>query len=78
LTIASIVGTAVLAALYIWAFSRPHSPLEYMVAGTLITTMALGAAFVLLFGQLQARKARVVRETGDPGQSDTGDPPDHA
>lgn len=37
---------AVLAILSLWAFSRPHTPLEYLVGGTLATSILLAAAFV--------------------------------
>jgi hypothetical protein len=39
---------AIAAMLVLRAFSRRHSELEYLVAGTLITTIALGAAFFAL------------------------------
>ena len=35
-----------LVALYLWAFSKPRSPLAYLVAGTLATVILLAAAFV--------------------------------
>ena len=40
----SLAALAVL--LSVWAFSRPHSPLEYMVGGTLGTSVFLAGAFV--------------------------------
>jgi hypothetical protein len=47
LWIAGVVCLAgVLVLLLRWAFSRPHSHLEYMVAGTLATSILLAGAFV--------------------------------
>jgi hypothetical protein len=43
-----VVLFAVLAILLLWAFSGTHDPLEYMVAGTLATTVAIAAAFLVL------------------------------
>lgn len=43
--------TLLAAALLLWMLSKPHSPLEYMVAGTLVTTVCLLAAFVRLVTQ---------------------------
>ena len=40
--------TLVGAALLVWTLSRPHTPLEYMVAGTLATTICLLGVFVRL------------------------------
>ncbi len=40
--------SALAAILVLAAFSRSHSPLEYMVAGTLATTVALAAFFAAL------------------------------
>jgi hypothetical protein len=42
--VAALAGAALLA----WTLSKPHSPLEYMVAGTLATTLCLLGAFVRL------------------------------
>ena len=42
------VSSALLAFLLFWGFSKPHRPIEYMVAGSLITTIGLIAAFVYL------------------------------
>ena len=43
-------GIAILALLLIrlciWVFSRPRTPLEYLVAGTVATAILLAAAFV--------------------------------
>jgi hypothetical protein len=39
---------AVLAMLVLWAASGTHNPLEYMVAGTLATTVAITAVFLAL------------------------------
>jgi uncharacterized membrane protein AbrB (regulator of aidB expression) len=36
------------AALLVWTLSKPHTPLAYLVAGTLATTICLAAAFVRL------------------------------
>ena len=40
--------SAALAVILLWAFSKPHRPLEYMIAGTLATSVALLAIFVFL------------------------------
>jgi quinol-cytochrome oxidoreductase complex cytochrome b subunit len=32
----------------VWAFSRPHRPLEYMVAGTLSTALVLLGVFLVI------------------------------
>ncbi len=40
--------SAVLAMLSMWAFATPHRPLEYMVAGTLATAIALLGIFLWL------------------------------
>ena len=47
------VSFAALAMLLMAAFSRGHSALEYLVAGTLITTVVLVGTFVAL---IRARK----------------------
>jgi hypothetical protein len=39
------------AVLLVWTLSRPHTPLEYMVAGTLATTICLLGVFVRLVTQ---------------------------
>ena len=44
LALVAILGLALLA----WTFSKPHSPLAYMVAGTLATTVCLLGVFVRL------------------------------
>jgi hypothetical protein len=44
----AMVSSAGLAILLLAAFSREHSALEYLVAGTLITTVALVGTFVVL------------------------------
>ncbi|HTS30883.1 MAG TPA: hypothetical protein VMH81_33655 [Bryobacteraceae bacterium] len=36
----------ILLILFLWASSKPHTPLEYMVAGTLAISIVLTAAFV--------------------------------
>jgi len=61
--------SAVLVALFLWAFSGPHTPLAYMVAGTLATAILLAAAFALIVkrgyivDQRTDRNARVTRRT---------------
>jgi len=45
---ALLLLSAAVAILSLWAFSNLHTPLEYMVAGTLATTVALLAIFVLV------------------------------
>jgi hypothetical protein len=44
--VAVATAAAVLAILSVWAFSGPHSPLQYLVGGTLATSILLAAAFV--------------------------------
>jgi hypothetical protein len=44
--VAVATATAVLAILTLWAFSGSHSPLQYLVGGTLATSILLAAAFV--------------------------------
>jgi len=41
-------SSALLVFLLIWALSKPHRAIEYMVAGSLITTIFLLAGFVYL------------------------------
>jgi hypothetical protein len=44
-----VVCSAATVALIAWAFSRPHRPLEYMVAGTFSTALVLlGTFFVIV------------------------------
>jgi len=43
-----LVLSAAVAVLLLWGISKLHSPLEYMVAGTLATTVTLVAIFVFL------------------------------
>jgi hypothetical protein len=45
---ALVVLFAILAVLLLWAFSGAHDALEYMVAGTLATTLAIAAVFLAL------------------------------
>jgi uncharacterized membrane protein AbrB (regulator of aidB expression) len=40
--------TLIGAVLLVWTLSKPHTPLAYMVAGTLATTICLVATFVRL------------------------------
>ena len=40
--------SAMLLILCVWAFSKPRSSLEYMVGGTLSTSILLAGAFVYL------------------------------
>lgn len=57
-----VVAAASLAVLLLllafWAFSRPHSPLQYMVGGTLATSILLAGAFlqILKRGYLGRRR----------------------
>ena len=54
-------GLAVLLViLCVWAFSKPHTPLEYMVGGTLGTSILLAGAFVQIVrrGYLRDTKGR--------------------
>jgi hypothetical protein len=44
----SVVALAALAALVLRVMPGPHRPLEYMIAGTAATGVALAAAFALL------------------------------
>jgi hypothetical protein len=44
LALVALLGIALLA----WTLSKPHSPLAYMVAGTLATTICLLGVFVRL------------------------------
>jgi hypothetical protein len=44
--LAAATSATVLAVLTLWAFSGTHSPLQYLVAGTLATSILLAAAFV--------------------------------
>jgi len=44
----SAVVVCVAAALLVWAFARPHRALEYMVAGTLATSVGLLAVFFVI------------------------------
>jgi hypothetical protein len=37
-----------LALIFTWAFSRPHRPLEYMIAGTLLTSLVLLGVFLAI------------------------------
>lgn len=57
-----VLGLAgVLLLLLRWAFSRPHTHLEYMVAGTLATSILLAGAFAQLVqrGYLGKRRSDV-------------------
>jgi phage tail tape-measure protein len=61
--------SAALVVLCFWAVSKPRSPLAYMVAGTLTTSILLAAAFVqivkrgYLMGAGTGKAARVIRRT---------------
>jgi len=46
LAVKSAVLTLLLALLGYWAFSEPRTPLEYLVGGTLATSILIAAAFV--------------------------------
>jgi ABC-type Co2+ transport system permease subunit len=56
-------SSAFLVVLLIWALSKPHRAIEYMVAGTFITAVGLLAAFVyLVLRQQSASKRRTAPE----------------
>ena len=66
---AALAGVASLAALSailsLWAFSKPHTPLEYMVGGTLGTSILLLGAFVQILKRGYLGRAR-------PTETNTG------
>ena len=43
--IGGLLAVAVLARCLLWLIPPPHRPLEYMIAGTAATTVALGTVF---------------------------------
>ena len=46
--IGGLLAVAALAKCLLWLIPPPHRPLEYMIAGTAATTVALGTVFARL------------------------------
>jgi hypothetical protein len=68
---------ALLAIVTLWALSKPRTPLQYMVGGTLATSLLLAAAFVQIVkkGHLGAPPRLEAVPPRTPGTSETGPPP---